>query len=738
MTSRDIRSQQKHNRTKTFPKPLIAFLGIAVLFISTVHFVPTNRAAAVDAKKLTTPELINLAVENGEIDKNTSYLYLSYAISDYNKLPDQYKSDIPWEGTPVILQLQEAYTEITDGPDKLTLEIAISGTCLAGPGRNATLAGIETDNFFIEYNSIGGGLTINDYITALEQTWQTEIMDFAWAAPPVVNDNDIGNRYHVIIENLGGGLFGYVSPAGTYAGLVGDNPNTNWDEVDAYASCMVITNDLSVLSSDPKAALEATTAHEFNHAIQFGYGVLSGNNIPDDLFIEAGATWIEDEVFDDSNDNYQFLWPNFSLCMGEYTDSPYSYWITFRGLTEQFGTGSPDGGEQVMQDFWETTSQNQDSSNMLDALNFALEQKGTNLGTAFHNYAIAIKFDKPCTGNYRLPFCLEEGPEYIKATNKSPQVHNSINNIGESISGSIQDNYAINWINLPVGDVNYDVTLNNTSTGGQLRGSLVCDTGDSLSITGFSEIVSAGRSGNVLNYNPSGCSSVIAVITNQSQTASNPLFCSTQSYTISTSEATKFINNAYFPLVYSNFQNETPVVEIPNWNFEEGRKFWTESSSNGWDLIVNTIPPGIYPHSGDWLAWLGGDHNEVSEIKQEISVPFNNAVLYYWSWIKSDEDCGGQLDYVEIVIDETDVIDTYDLCYPNNTNGWKQNSLDLTSYAGKEIEFKIRVQTDGSILSELFLEDFQFGNELKPQQLELNRTIDVPQTVYRKADVIVK
>ncbi len=321
------------------------------------------------SNELTTPQLIDSALENGEINQETAYLYLSYALSDYDKLPLKFHSDVPWDGTLTLIQLQEASQVLPAGPELYAVKSLLAGACHTVL-RTALPSTINSTNFHIQHGSIGGGLDKNDYITALEATWQTEIIDYGWAAPPVLPSNPPpGNRYHVRIQDLGGGLFGYVAPSGTHAGLVGNNPNTTWNDVDAYASCMVITSDLSALSADPLSALEATVAHEFNHAIQFGYGALSGNNTPDEVFIEGGATWMEDEVFDDSNDNYNFLWPKFNQCMGEYQDNPYSYWITFRGITEQFGNGNPDGGEQVMQDFWEETSKSS-SSNMLEAFNY--------------------------------------------------------------------------------------------------------------------------------------------------------------------------------------------------------------------------------------------------------------------------------------------------------------------------------------------------------------------------------
>jgi hypothetical protein len=70
---------------------------------------------------------------------------------------------------------------------------------------------------------------------------------------------------------------------------------------------MVLNRDYSAFPGTPLAALQATAAHEFNHSLQFGYGAITGANSPDDSFVEGGASWMEDEVFDSSNDNYNYL-----------------------------------------------------------------------------------------------------------------------------------------------------------------------------------------------------------------------------------------------------------------------------------------------------------------------------------------------------------------------------------------------------------------------------------------------
>lgn len=500
--------------------------------------------------QMTTPQRIEAALASGEIDQDTANLYLAYALADYERLPVQYRSNLPWDGTLPLLRLQEAMQTMRTSAPRTTIERLLrSGSCGTS---SASLPNINNStHFHIEYATIGGGLTITEYTTSLETAWTTEVSTFGWAAPPVLSSNPPpGNRYHVRIDTLAGGLYGYVTTGGVHAGFVGDNPNTPWNEGDARATCMVLNRDYAGFPGSPHQALDATTAHEFNHSIQFGYGGLTGPNAPDDNFVEGGATWMEDEVFDSANDNYNYLWPTFNMCMGEYTASPYPYWITFRGLTERYGTGTASGGEQIMQDFWEETSKG--TGDNLSAMNTALANAGTNLADAYHAYAIAVKFNKTCGGGYLYPYCFEEAAGYV-GTAGPTSVHGTITTVGTNYSGSIPDNYALNWINLPTSGGPYPMTLQNTSSGGQLRGSVVCDTGSALDITPFPSVVGPLCPSSITNFDPTGCTSVVAVITNQTQTADNPTSCTARSYLLRTDGVAPTCSTIYMSLVLRNY-----------------------------------------------------------------------------------------------------------------------------------------------------------------------------------------
>jgi hypothetical protein len=331
--------------------------------------------------------------------------------------------------------------------------------------------------------------------------------------------------------------------------------------------------------------LDATTSHELNHVIQIGLGALTGDDRPDLSFIEALSTWIEDEVFDDSDYAENYLWPDFQESLGDYddADNPYALWIAFRGMAERFGTTVAGGSEDAYQNFWERIGQfgvNDNGRLMLDALDLALRGKGVSLADAFHAYAIATKFVRPCSGGYAYPHCFEEAARY-RAAAGVPPFHTSVLAVGQQATGSIEDNYAINWVRLPTNDDAYRITLSNTaaSGAGQIRGSVVCDTGSGFRIVPFPAVVAGGASTRLASFDPTGCSAVAAVLTNQAQTAANPETSASRSYRVSTVEA------------------DAP----PSWRGGVVR-------GNQWFLrdVAETLPTGTATHSfvygdpGDW------------------------------------------------------------------------------------------------------------------------------------------
>ena len=503
----------------------------------------TNQVAV----RLSTPQLLEQALANGEITADEEALYLAYALYEPQSLPARFQSTVGWRGTRYVRELQSYFQNLNAAATSaVQQELArLQGMAATVCDNEDGVNNFDSTNFRFNYDAISGGLTINDYVTSMEATLAVEVTQYGWAEPPLCTGGDTCSgsdnpfdRYPVQVVALGSGLYGYVTTGGEYSGFVGDNPNTAATETSALASCMVLNDDYSPFFEGTQAALDATTAHEFVHSIQYGYGDAGPNE--DDMWYESSAAYMEDEVFDSSNSNYLYLWPVVSNSLGQWPNnsspfgiSQYSNFLFFRYAAEQ--TGGPNvagGGEDVMQRFWENVAAGQAA---LTAYDNALDTKGKNLADLFHNYAIAARFSKACGAGYAAAYCFEEGADYVAAAEAPTPIQGSITTNTGAFTGSINNHYAANWIDLPLSASPYRVTFSNTATGGQLRGSLVCDTGSAFTVTPFASVIGAGGSTSINSFNTNGCTKAVAVITNQEQTDGNPGSVPTHSYTLALS-----------------------------------------------------------------------------------------------------------------------------------------------------------------------------------------------------------
>ncbi len=145
---------------------------------------------------------------------------------------------------------------------------------------------------------------------------------------------------------------------------------------------------------------------------------------------------------------------------------------------------------------------------------------------------------------------------------------------------------------------------------------------------------------------------------------------------------------------------------LANGDFEQGPAGWTESSSGGFDLIVNELAQGdVPPHSGNWAAWLGGANNELSIISQQVTIPTNSPILSFFYWISSSDQCN--FDFSGVAINQSNVA-VQTLCAASSTNGWLQGTVDLSSFAGQSVTLSLWAETDSSENSNLFIDDVSF------------------------------
>jgi hypothetical protein len=160
-------------------------------------------------------------------------------------------------------------------------------------------------------------------------------------------------------------------------------------------------------------------------------------------------------------------------------------------------------------------------------------------------------------------------------------------------------------------------------------------------------------------------------------------------------------------------QDTAPISPyIKNGGFEDGQEHWEQKSANNLLLILNknTHDVPIQPHTGNWLAWLGGTSNETSQISQQIRLPDSPSYLTFSFWLATKEtQCDGIGDTFEFLIDGN-VRGKMELCEITATESWAMmggSAFDLSNYAGKTITVMFQVTTDdvSDTNSNFFIDD---------------------------------
>lgn len=202
--------------------------------------------------------------------------------------------------------------------------------------------------------------------------------------------------------------FAAAGDLGLYGFCDTDAPPSNGGPYDAPAYC-AFDNDYVGFPGTPDSTLQVTAAHELFHAVQFAYDYFE-----DRWFLEATATWVEDELFDDVNDNWQYLsasplrQPRQSLDQfsGEGLRQ-YGEWIFFRYLTERWS--KEQGGLPVimrrLMERVDGAAGGPDNYSM-QAISRELRSKGTSVARVYADFSDA---------NRRPGVTYEEGASYQAA-----------------------------------------------------------------------------------------------------------------------------------------------------------------------------------------------------------------------------------------------------------------------------------------------------------------------------------
>jgi hypothetical protein len=173
---------------------------------------------------------------------------------------------------------------------------------------------------------------VNLTLATLENTYAREVDQLGYRAP--LGDRRVGgdDRLDVYLKDLGTGLYGYCAAERRKKGRT------------ASGFC-VLDNDYSPAQfpsgTSPQDNLTVTAAHEFFHAVQYAYDYAE-----DPWMMESTATWMEERVADDIDDNRQYL--AYSQLRAPYVpldafSSTYGFqygnWIFWEYLSETYSEG---------------------------------------------------------------------------------------------------------------------------------------------------------------------------------------------------------------------------------------------------------------------------------------------------------------------------------------------------------------------------------------------------------------
>jgi len=208
-------------------------------------------------------------------------------------------------------------------------------------------------HFLIHYTATGSDappLTdanangIPDWVETVARTYEdvaTAYTDRGWRLAPTVS----GATYDVYLRNLAPqGLYGQTTTSQALPSAGFANAFTSFMEIDNNFTEDIYTKASSnggVPQFAPLQSLQVTAAHEYHHAIQYGYNVFF-----DIWYAEATSTWHEDELYDGVNQGYTYIpawFQNSGLSLDTDTNvntgGGYGRWIFNRFLAERYGTG---------------------------------------------------------------------------------------------------------------------------------------------------------------------------------------------------------------------------------------------------------------------------------------------------------------------------------------------------------------------------------------------------------------
>ncbi|MFC1683125.1 MXAN_6640 family putative metalloprotease [Candidatus Zixiibacteriota bacterium] len=394
-----LRSVKRKSSLKPLRKP---FVCILLLSLSLICLGLQRHGSA--AAELSAMDAILQAQRQGELDEENALVYRIWSALDPERLPPRfsaYPRKFVKSLTPLLLEIRASWDRLSPRAREQLAPYLLRPT---EPGQEPFAFGHSYEVPAAFFDSPGGhfriwyvtstsdspelvyshGDSIPDWIhlcaQVFDQVWETEIDLMGYRSPPAdgswYGDEDYGgdSRYDVYVENLDRHyVYGYTQSE-FFVPSVAPHAATSYIVVDNdYSSGIYPTRD--------ESGLMVTAAHELFHAVHFAYDALE-----DRYFMEITATWMEDMVYDDINDYYNYLSssrnrsifgdPELSLTtfdgFHEYSSCVWAHY-----LSERFGS-------RIIREIWQGCIE----GNSLGATEVALGLRISDLASAVNEFAV--------------------------------------------------------------------------------------------------------------------------------------------------------------------------------------------------------------------------------------------------------------------------------------------------------------------------------------------------------------
>ena len=310
------------------------------------RFAPPVKSAQLSAA---TTETATAAHRHGDHCRTMLLLRLK---KDWNQLQPETQQILATQLAKPVLAAQRSFTS-----EHFVIYYATSGTD----------APLLTDS-----DGDGAPNYVEQVAGTFEEVYRAEVTQMGYRAPYM------NSRYAVYLRDLAAeGVYGYTYSESTI--VSGTNGVTSYIEIDKAF-------DPSVYGGNAIDNLRVTAAHEFHHAIQFGY-----NPSFEMWYGEATATWIEDEVYDNANqlywylDNYLGSTNSVSLNADLGNNTEYGRWIFNRFLAERH---SP----LLIREIWEDLGGRKSPADWseipaIPVIDVALGKRGTSVAKELSSFA---------------------------------------------------------------------------------------------------------------------------------------------------------------------------------------------------------------------------------------------------------------------------------------------------------------------------------------------------------------